>query len=77
MAEIQDTKNSHIALVWDFKSAHRIVAVNKSDWGLQACSLVAANKPRLVDTDEVLLNTVGTFGIASAGYWWGGLLRRS
>ena len=34
----------------------------RSDWGLQAC--------QLDDPNEVHLNTVGTFGIASAGYYW-------
>ena len=71
MSEIQDTVSSHIALVWDFKSAHRIVAVNKADWGLQACSLEIGSKTAPEVTGEVLLNTVGTFGISSAGYWWG------
>ena len=71
MSEIQNTKSSHIAVVWDFKSAHRIVAVNKLDWGLQACSLEMVSKQAPTATDEVLLNTVGTFGVSSAGYWWG------
>ena len=66
MAQIQDTKKSHVAFIWDFESVHRIVAVIKDDWGLQACSLTSGNKKELDDTDEVLLNTVGTFGISSA-----------
>ena len=68
MAEIQDTKRTHISFVWDFATAHRLIAMDEDDWGLQACSLVEGSKPQLADTDEVLLNTVGTFGMASAGY---------
>ena len=73
MAEIQDTKMSHISFVWDFKSAHRIVPVAKEDWGLQACTIDGKGMHQLNDEAEVLLNTVGTFGISSAGYWWGRL----
>ena len=73
MAEIQETKSSHIALVWDFKSAHRIVAVIEEDWGLQNCTIEGDGKQRLSNDDDIMPNTVGTFGTSSAGYWWGRL----
>ena len=73
LAEIQDTKTSHICFIWDFKGAHRIVAVTEDDWGLQACMVEGEGRQKPSDDDEVLLNTVGTFGISSAGYWWGRL----
>ncbi|CAK0869239.1 unnamed protein product, partial [Prorocentrum cordatum] len=52
-----------IALKADVRRAHRLVRVARRDWGCQACAL-----PN--DPDHVYLNAVGTFGIASAGYWW-------
>jgi hypothetical protein len=62
----QDDSHFHFSLMVDVRKAHRRVAVREDDWPYQAC------KAR--DTDEHLfLNCVGTFGIASAGYWWGRL----
>ena len=52
-------------LVFDVKAAHRLVPVHRRDWGLQAC--------RLDEEDVVYLNTRGTFGVASAAFWWGRL----
>ncbi len=37
--EVEEQREAHIALVWDFKSAHRLVQVAPQDWGLQACTL--------------------------------------
>ena len=46
----------------DVKKAHRRILVSEEDWGFQATD---------IDNDgTVQLNTVGTFGIASAGLWW-------
>ena len=43
--------------------AHRLVCVREEDWGYQAV--------RIRDDDtEVWLNTVGTFGMSPAAYWW-------
>jgi len=53
---------AHFLLLGDFSKAHRRVKVRRADHGLQACALE--------DPQEVWLNRVGTFGIASAGYWW-------
>jgi hypothetical protein len=50
----------------DVSKAHRRIRVRRRDWGKQAC--------RLDDTAKTWLNTVGTFGIASAGYYWSRLL---
>ena len=63
----------NVGLVWDFASAHRIVHIHPDDWGLQACTLVDLKGREPSDSVEVYLNTVGTFGIPSAGYWWGRL----
>ena len=70
LEEIEDSGEQHIALVWDFESARRIVPVVEKDWGLQAFtrSTIKDEEPQ-ADTD-VYLNTVGTFGFSTAGYWW-------
>ena len=52
-------------MAFDIKSAHRLVPVHKRDWGLQAC--------RLEEEETIYLNTRGTFGVASAAFWWGRL----
>ena len=72
-AEAQEQEESglkHMAIVWDYKSAHRIVDVAQEDWGLQGCATdsIIAGKP--ADDAEIFLNTVGTFGFSTAGYWW-------
>ena len=50
-------------LAFDIKAAHRLVPVRKEDWGRQGC--------RGSKEDVVYLNTRGTFGVASAAFWWG------
>ena len=52
-------------LVADIKDAHRLVAVHPDDWPLQACQVEHGG--------TVYLHKRGTFGVASAGYWWGRL----
>ena len=44
-------------------AAHRLVKVRKDDWGLLACRSDSSSR-------TVWLNTVGTFGVSSAPYWW-------
>jgi len=53
------------ALTADVKEAHRQVRVAPQDVPLQACQLEPGG--------DVYLNLVGTYGVASAGYWWGRL----
>ena len=50
-------------MAFDIKAAHRLIPVQKEDWGLQSF--------RLEDEEEVFVNMVGTFGVASAAFWWG------
>ena len=52
-----------LLVAFDIKSAHRLVPVQKEDWGLQAF--------RLDESEEVFMNRVGTFGITTASFWWG------
>ena len=73
MAEVEESRMPHLALVWDFESAHRIVQVAEADWGLQACTTSFCQTDRLPEDALVYLNTVGTFGVSTAGHWWGRL----
>ena len=51
----------------DIQAAHRLVKIREGDWGYLAC--------RSDSNSNVLwLNRVGTFGIASAPYWWSRLM---
>ena len=50
------------ALLGDVSKAHRRIKVREADWGYQACQLCP---------ETVWLNTVGTYGMGSAAYWWG------
>ena len=43
------------------------------DWGLQACTLADLRGKTPSDDVKVYVNTVGTFGFSTAGYWWGRL----
>ena len=48
-------------LACDIAKAHRRVKVRESDCWYQACRLVPG---------KVWINKVGTYGVASASYWW-------
>ena len=50
------------ALSADVAEAHRQVPVHPDDWHFLGCQVVPGA--------EVFVNTVGTFGIASASYYW-------
>jgi hypothetical protein len=53
------------ALTADVKEAHRAIAVDPRDWPLQACQVEPGG--------DVYCNKRGTYGVASAAYWWGRL----
>ena len=72
LATIQNASNSAqervvFAINGDIAKAHRRVKVKPSDWGVQACK--SSSK-----SSVVWLNKVGTFGVASAAYWWSRLM---
>ena len=46
----------------DVKEAHRQVPIHPRDWHLLGCRVEAGA--------DVYINTVGTFGVASASYYW-------
>ena len=50
------------ALTADVKEAHRQVPIHPRDWHLRGCRVEAGG--------DVYINTVGTFGVASASYYW-------
>ena len=46
----------------DVTDAHRLIPIKPCDWHLLAC--------RSEKGKNVFVNTTGTFGIASAAFWW-------
>ena len=50
------------ALSADVTEAHRQVPIHPDDWHLLGCQVSPGG--------DVFINTVGTFGIASASYYW-------
>ena len=52
------------SLVGDISKAHRRFLHHPSERGLLACRVLTTD-------DHVYINKVGTFGVASASYWWG------
>eukprot|EP00971_Amphidinium_carterae_P055158 1087295-Amphidinium_carterae.5 len=59
-----------LALVIDGKSAHRQIPIAESDWPLQAFAIHPAQTE---GEQQIYMNTVGTFGVASASYHYGRL----
>ena len=59
----QETREAVFGISADISSAHRLVPIRRVDWPKLGC--------RARSSDRVVwLNTVGTFGISSAAYWW-------
>ena len=58
-----EAEESVYALSADIKAAHRLVKIREEDWPLLGCKVRSEDK-------TVWINTVGTFGISSASYWW-------
>ena len=50
------------ALSADVTEAHRQVPIHPDDWHLLGCQVIPGG--------DAFVNTVGTFGIASASYYW-------
>ena len=50
------------ALTADIKEAHRQIPIAPADWKFLGCQIRPGG--------TVYINTVGTFGVASASYWW-------
>ena len=56
-------EKERMLFAFDIKAAHRLIPVQERDWPLQSF--------RLEEGDELFVNMVGTFGVASAAFWWG------
>lgn len=52
-----------IRITVEVKEAHRAVQVREEDWPLFGCTAG--------QEEAIYINTCGTYGIASAAYWWG------
>lgn len=57
----------HFGLQADVSKAHRLFLHREKDRGLLACR---TDKRPLTNASRIWINDVGTFGIASAAYWW-------
>ena len=57
-------------LTFDVSQAHRQVPIRDEDWGYLACRAEEGPVEEIADGDEIYINTVGTFGVGSAAYWW-------
>ena len=57
---LEQLPGAYFSLSGDIARAHRLVRVRRQDWCRQASAA----------TSMIFLNTVGTFGLASASYWW-------
>ena len=65
-ADTQDSGSGiRFCLVYDIARAHKLIPVHPEDWGLQAFRLPDGQ------TTDIFVHTRGTFGIASAAYWFG------
>ena len=54
-----------LSVLYDIARAHKLIPVREEDWGLQAFRLPGE------DSGDVFVRTRGTFGVASAAYWFG------
>ena len=50
-----------ISMLGDVGKAHRLIRIKENEWGMMACQ---------VEPGRVWVNCVGTFGVASAAFWW-------
>ena len=60
---LQTLEKPIFILIADIKRAHRLVKIKPEKWRLQACRADASSS-------HIWLNTVGTFGVASAAVHW-------
>lgn len=65
-AEVKRQKGgARLSLLYDVARAHKLIPVREKDWGLQAFRM-----PGDGAKGQVFVHAKGTFGIASAAYWW-------
>ena len=67
LEKFQRSKDVVFSLIGDFGKAHRRFKYRRDECGFLAC--------RVSDNDPyIYVNCVGTFGVSSTPYWWGGSL---
>ena len=70
LRQVRDEKEEsgeiiRFSVLYDIARAHKLIPIREEDWGLQAFRLPGE------DSGDVFVHTRGTFGIASAAYWFG------
>jgi hypothetical protein len=68
--DVASFKGVRFGLAFDIRRAHRQIPVREEDWGYLACRLDNTPEVDTTDDDVIYVNTVGTFGVGSAAYWW-------
>ena len=63
VALAQESREAVFGISADISQAHRRVRIRKCDWGRLGCKSSSSSR-------VLWLNTVGTFGVSSAAYWW-------
>lgn len=56
---------ARFSVLYDVARAHKLIPIKERDWGYQSFRL-----PGREHEGKVFVHTRGTFGIASAAYWW-------
>ena len=63
VALAQESREAVFGISAGISQAHRRVRIRKCDWGRLGCKSSSSSR-------VLWLNTVGTFGVSSAAYWW-------
>jgi hypothetical protein len=63
LAKYRDNREVVFSVLADVSKAHRRFKRCKDEWGFISCKVKASD-------NEIYFNKVGTFGVASASYWW-------
>ena len=66
LAQLEEERAVAFSLIGDFGKAHRRFKYRRDEQGLLGCVVASGD-------GYVYVNKVGTFGVASAPYWWGRL----
>ena len=63
LRHLREERLAPVAITGDISKAHRRYKHRQDEWGFLGCKASSQDS-------AVYLNCVGTFGLASAGYWW-------
>ena len=70
LEDVSGFQGVRFAMAFDISRAHRQIPIREEDWGYLACRLDDRAEAELTEQDTLYVNTVGTFGVRSAAYWW-------